>query len=899
VNRRGARAALLAPLLLLGSLCGVGAGAGEAIAGGWSTVTVDTAQDAAPVRTYTKSIGTRLNPTGRPIDMTLPLRDHGQILGEIPARIGPDDSVSISRAMLIEKLGPSLESGARQRLEQLPVASGMVRLSDLEAAGFRATLDHSRLELELAPAADLRAANDLSVGGVRGPVLSAAALRPAIFSGYLNVFTGVDYHWGQDAREDRASGRADIESVFRLYNVVLENDLSWEGEVDSFTCPVNAICTYDHTSGLKRRRSRLIYDFVGEQVRVQVGDVDTFGSGFQRMADLAGLTIEKSPRKLAPGDSIRPTGSSSFRIERSASVEVFVNGAPVQRFQLRPGQYNLRDLPLTTGANDIELVITDDAGDRRSIRYTSFFDGALLAAGKNEWSVSGGIPSFYRDNERDYLTDRYFGTAFYRQGLTDKVTAEVNIQGDDRVVMGGAGVFSSTPWGFFGLQGAVSNGPGGTGFAVNINWALANIRGLGSLVTGRPETFTAGAEYRSTEFRAPGDVLETATGVLYAQTPYWLRLYASYSTPITQRISLSAGARYLFADEEREAISLFTLHGDRYGFDVTLASPINWWMTAAVTVGYSNELYSRTLIGSPVEPEGDLRVMARINIRPSLTAHGSIAYDTLNEQTSVTAHASSGQGVGRWEVSTDLYNSRLDDRSSATGGLAYYGNRAEVRAMHVAGYDTATWDTFTDRPTDQRSMVRVGTALAFADGVVGWGQPIRGGAFGIVRGHESLDGKPIVVGPSEAPVAHVDGWGPAIVPTLQAYTTMRTDIEVPDAPIGYSLGSGGFDTFAPYRAGYDMQVGSSYSVSAFGKLVGADGQPIALLTGTARPIDDPNRHIAVFTNAGGRFAAEGLAPGRWLIEMATEGQPTRFVLDVPQGTSGLFKAGTLAPGGRG
>jgi outer membrane usher protein len=112
---------------------------------------------------------------------------------------------------------------------------------------------------------------------------------------------------------------------------------------------------------------------------------------------------------------------------------------------------------------------------------------------------------------------------------------------------------------------------------------------------------------------------------------------------------------------------------------------------------------------------------------------------------------------------------------------------------------------------------------------------------------------------------------------------------------GYSLGKGGFDLKAPYRAGYALDVGSAYSVSAFGTLQDAGGEPIALLTGTATAAADQAKQVAIFTNGAGKFGADGLAPGRWIIEMATEGAATRFVLEVPEGTTGLFKAGVLKP----
>jgi len=99
------------------------------------------------------------------------------------------------------------------------------------------------------------------------------------------------------------------------------------------------------------------------------------------------------------------------------------------------------------------------------------------------------------------------------------------------------------------------------------------------------------------------------------------------------------------------------------------------------------------------------------------------------------------------------------------------------------------------------------------------------------------------------------------------------------------------------KAGYALEVGSSHSVSAFGTLMGTDGQPVALLTGTAHPDGAKGHEIAIFTNAAGRFGAEGLAPGRWIIELADDNVPIRYAIDIPAGTTGLFKAGTLSPVG--
>jgi outer membrane usher protein len=102
---------------------------------------------------------------------------------------------------------------------------------------------------------------------------------------------------------------------------------------------------------------------------------------------------------------------------------------------------------------------------------------------------------------------------------------------------------------------------------------------------------------------------------------------------------------------------------------------------------------------------------------------------------------------------------------------------------------------------------------------------------------------------------------------------------------------------APYRGGYALEVGSASSVSAYGTLVLADFSPVALITGVAHPADNPLQQVMVFTNKAGRFSAEGLSPGKWVIEMATDGGPTKYEMEVPEGTDGLFQAGMLRPMG--
>ena len=112
----------------------------------------------------------------------------------------------------------------------------------------------------------------------------------------------------------------------------------------------------------------------------------------------------------------------------------------------------------------------------------------------------------------------------------------------------------------------------GVGIATNVSWDLVNVRGLlGTWVGGR-ELLRMVAEYRSTLFRTPGDHLISSSGILYPETPYWLRLTGAYSIPIGARATASLTARYQFADPHQPTYTPFRIDGDRYGADVTLSS---------------------------------------------------------------------------------------------------------------------------------------------------------------------------------------------------------------------------------------------------------------------------------------------------------------------------------------
>ena len=851
---------------------------------------------ATPVASieYASPVSNRLNTTGRPIDMTIPMKDNGRELGDIPIRINADDSILVGRAALVQMLAANLDPAARQRLEALGSDAPFVSLLALAAAGFDIRFDPTLQELTFSVPAEQRSSSDLFLSGNHRSPQSSVLAPPAKLSGYVNIFSSIDHQWEMHSSEENfgsATGaRFEFDSAIRAGNFVFENSAVLAGNVDVIVCPVGALCSYTHSPGFKRQMSRLVYDMPEDRIRMEAGDVEPLGASFQNTPNLLGISIEKSGRKLSPTDTFAPTGGGSFLISRPSDVEIRINGIVQQRIQLRPGTYNIRDLPLVTGANAVDITITDDTGRQQHLSFTSFFDMSLLAFGKSEWGFTAGVPSYLRDEARDYLPNLSMAGGFYRYGLRDDLTGELDLQADTNVLMGGAGILTDFAWGLIGVRGAASVGDAGAGIAAGIDWSAINFRGF---TDGGGESFHLAAEYRSPSFRTAGEVNAVETGIIFPQWDYWLNLNATYSAPIGYGTTGSISGRYQFVNDEQVG-STFFASSDRYGVDATFSRSLTAALSGSLTLGVSNESYLSNL--DPREPKGcEFRVGIRLFGRPDEHTNISAGFDTLNAQSDVSAYRTSGNGIGRWDTSVDVQQNEFDDRASVNGAVGYYGNRAQVRLIHNSGFDGVSIADFRVSPGQQRTSLQVGTSVAFADGHFAIGAPITGDAFAIVYPHDSIAGNTVTIGSGENVRAVADRWGPAVVTDLPAYAPSTIPIDVDELPVGYSLGAAAFDTFAPLKGSYALEVGSAYSVSAYGTLQFVDGEPVALLTGNARSVEHTDKTVPVFTNAAGRFGADGLAPGRWILEMATDGAPTRFVLDIPANVGGLLKAGTLHP----
>jgi outer membrane usher protein len=765
------------------------------------------------------------------------MTDGGLLIGEVDAFSSAGGAISLPAARLIDLIGARLDDNARARLGAQLAGRVSIDLATAATLETPVTYDSEKLELRVAIAADLRAQRGLSLVDEaflrRGP-----AEAPAGFSAFVTARSSVDYVHRSET-DPRGFGNAQLvlSGAVRTGGIVAETLALWRPDQAG--------------PDFQRQASRLVYDDVDSPLRIIGGDLLVVPRLFQNAPDAAGVAIVRSYQLLQPMRIVRPSGGQSFQLTVPAAVDILVNGRSARRIRLEPGNYDVRDFPFAQGGNDIRVLVDQGAGPREVLHYSVFYDSSQLQEGLDEFAFYAGVKSRLEASGPVY-SDDWMLSGFYRRGLSGTFTGGAHFQADAGTAMGGFEGLWSSQVGLFDGDLAVSRADGfGMGWAASVTFER-QFAGAG--------TFDLRFETRSREF-AP-------LGALPPGNPFVWEASAALSHTFSERLYAGADVSY---SKGRGPLPDRAYYRANAGYQLTdrLEFEINGtYEEAPEYSGFS--------------------VFATLNFRFSERSNGRAEYDSRYRRGRLAYSTFQGQDVGAWDVS-------LDANHGDTGGdFNAVGNYTTERTLLGLTHFT-TWDADFDSVTDQRTSARAAFSLAFADGSLALARPILNG-FAIIEPHGSARGGRLVVNPIEAGhVAASDWLGPAVVPDLSAYSERDIYIEPVGMPVGYDIGSGAYRFEAPYRGGYRIVVGSDYWMTASGKLLRADGQPLTYVAGDAQDLGDAARApVTFFTSSDGRYAVSGVKPGRWRLMMATV-PPTVYEIEVAAAADGLVTVADAVP----
>ena len=797
----------------------------------------------------------RFNPTGKTINLQVPFKDEEREIGTVQLQIDKSNSLSLDPDGVIPLLKGIL---SKEVIEQLLGATenGRLTSASFQMVGLDLKFDPGLLELILVTPLDKR--KDQVVSLADEMVGSVDLDRPQQLAGYVNIFSGITHTAGSTVEESGGIGAfdqflIDFDTSLYLFGPVVESEFTYE----------DAELSGD--GELFRAGTRMIADDPARAVRYIGGDLAIPGVGFQDPLDLLGVGIARS-LSLQPSRSVRPTGRREFTIERPSSVDVIVNGAVVRRLRFLPGTYDIRDIPLSTGGNQIELIIEDDAGRITRLDYRTFFDLELLAPGVVDFGFGGGINADF-GRRPEYYPSEPLVTGFIRTGVLPSLTVGANAQASSKRRQVGFQFIMPTVIGNVGFDAAGSHvDANGFGTAVGVDYRYIFPKNDAS---NRTFSFAANALSAGFEGAEPREEPGGATnGQSLNETA--LEFSASYSQSLIYSTRGSLGASYAF---------IRGLESDRLSLDASLSGSFgrlaNWQIGSQFRRNSNSDGYG-------------IDILASVNIPLGANQGFSLSTDTgNNEIRSSYSYRNGASRIGSYGVSLGL--SQRDYQEAAVEAAAnYVGNRFRAAIDH----DTRFAGPNTKNRIDT-TRIRAETALAFAGTKIAVGRPISD-SFAIITTHPTLDGRDVYLDPSEdGDVAKSDWLGPALVPSIASYVDQRLLYDVNDLPTGYDLGTGAFALHPTYHAGYALEVGSAAAVTVMGTLEYKNGEPVTLLAGQAyREDDDEFEPVMMFSNRVGRFAISGLKPGAYKLKLNTKKEDV-IAFEVPETAVGLHRIGKL------
>jgi outer membrane usher protein len=808
-----------------------------ALAAAWSAPVL--AQERAPEALASPPpAGPALAPSPRPagkgLQMTLPLLRQGRVYGDVLATVYLDGTIEFDRQSLIERLAPLLSSAGQAQLAATLPATPSVSIADVEKAGLTLVYDSAELQVRVERIDGAMVAVQ-SLGDEVRFSQPPTTLEPEKFSAYVNAigdFRLRDF-------EDFETPALILQAAVRYGGVVVEFDGGYDQALTD-------------GKGFYRRQARAVYDQYEKQRRWSAGDLQlNNGLSITSGTLMGGVGLEKGRRVFTGGAPLVQLGGQQVLLDRDATLDVIVDGQQVERFQVNAGTYDLSQLQSQYGGRNAQLFITDVSGRRQVTSFDSYYNVADLIGGEDEYGAAiGFVPTNFRSQPIYGGKPAFSG--YYRRGITNRFLIGGALQASEEVQVAAVEIVTQPTAipGRFELSGAASTGKG-SGFSLRGAYSLQ----LGYGIEGKQ--FSISADYRSKNF----STLSDAVGFGRFET---LTLTANYSQQLSERTSVIVGGNWF----EREG-----LRSTKLAFlDVVHRTP-RFRITGGVE--YGKDVFGRKFGG---------RVTLTLPFGPRTRVEAG--YNSRRDDARLTLTRSYDESVGSFGF--DVSARRSDGTASLDGQATYNGNRFYSRFTTIS-----SGDGFSNIGDRQDTRLQVGTSIAIAGGSVAIGRPIQD-SFLVAKPHPALDEKQVVVGQSVDAgkvEAESGAFGPALYGRVNSYNRQSVEYDLKDGTEGYDIGTGVHTINPPYKSGYKLVVGSDASVSAYGFLY-FEGGKAELLSGMVSGIDDPDfQPQPFFTNSVGRFAVQGLRPGKsYRIELRNGAQ---FRIAVPADNKSLLQLGDV------
>ncbi|MBX3585380.1 MAG: hypothetical protein KF796_01960 [Ramlibacter sp.] len=777
--------------------------------------------------------------------MALPTTLDGRELGTLDAEVTAQ-GVRMARKPLAQALRQVLRPEVLARV-QGEAPDGWLDQAQLAAIGIEARYSAQRIAMDLVVPLALRAVRELRLdahgnpddGGEEGRV---TAERWSLLA---------NWRWAASQQ----SGDGTVLRRSRLFADGAARAGEWVLESNG------SVATDGSGGGFERYETRVLRDWPDSAVRFSLGDVSSAvrpGLGAQA---LGGLRLSRY-YGLNPALNSQSQPSETLGLPNGGSVDVQVNGFVVRTLRLAPGIYNLRDIPVFNGANDVVLRVLEPGGRVEERRVSYFFDSSLLAPGLSEWDLALGVPVQLGAGSRAYSSGERALSAWWRRGWTPALTAGAGLQWRNRAT-GAARILQAeatwaVPAGTLAAWAARSQQPWGGGHAVSLQWRASTASRTGARYGA---SVAAQVQRTSAGFAAVDSDRPSASS-----TEAGLRAGLIWGGGWGATVSLARRHSPQLKDRSSsETLTLRRRLGRHWSAEFAV-SRARSGTDRALTTGFVSLRYS-----GETSPAGT-------------SLRGALAYQSQDRRTQADLEANGvttlGGGEAPWRVSATRTRAQSADETALRGQL--FTGRGEL-TWAATQTQQATGNTTLQELTLASGLVVSRAGLRLAAPVVD--------SAAVLVPRRGMEGLRLVVDPQrERAAAASDSLGAPVLSDLIAYSPRQLQLDAENLPPGRSLGIDRPLLLPAYRSVLLVSVGSDANTQVRGQLLGAQQQTLALQALRLQPVGGKGEAIDLFTNRRGGFMSPPLRPGRYLLVRPGEAAPLARVEIGPE-QSGVVDLG--------
>jgi outer membrane usher protein len=598
-----------------------------------------------------------------------------------------------------------------------------------------------------------------------------------------------------------------------------------------------------------RLMTNLTYDWRDKLTRIAAGDITTSSDMLGGGPLMGGLGISRA-FALDPYFVFLPTMQLSGTAMTPSTVEVYVNGQLVRRESLQPGQFNLKNLPLTNGTGETRVVVRDAFGGQQTMINPYYLALGTLAKGLSDFSYNAGfIRHGFGMDSWNYGKPTLL--VRHRHGVTDWMTAGVRFEGDLDMVSGGTTLAFRLPKGELGAGVAASRHSGLNGAAALLSYSYI----------GRPLLLQFGVRYQSDHYAN----LSLASEV----DRQWLNVTATAAATIGKVASVSL---LLARTEMRDG-------SEGNGLTLRCNRTILRWLYAFAEFGidYKRDLPIDNGYTTGYHTFAGLSFAAaeRTTAALSRSDHwgGPKGWDGTTQAT-LQRSLPMGSGLGYRVAFTqgeNEFNDAAIQYQGAYGRLeadyqhnGYDSDRGHASLTAAGGFVLIGGRPYLTRPVqDSFALIRV---------------PGVGGVHGLI---------------SNQVIGTTDRKGDLLIPSLLSYYGNRIGIDDKDIPLDHEIGTTELTIAPPFRGGAIV----TFPVK---RILGVSGTVVVEESGetTAPAYGQISVQVGKQTRSSpldeaGNFYLENVSPGSYIAEVEYANGVCVFKLLVQPGSTSLVHVGTV------